>query len=91
VVSDEDQRRWVTIAKNESQHYLRHGYYITRLAPTDELNQNPSWTTTRQREQDFFAQNKVWESPKIRTGTEALTEALSVHLSNMIRARYFQY
>jgi hypothetical protein len=65
---------------------IKHGYYVTRLAKTEEMRQ--SWADIRQTERNFFHRTRIWsESPKIRWGTETLTKALSTLLFEMIKKR----
>jgi hypothetical protein len=81
------QLRWTRIAKNdEPNQFLEHGYFVTRLARTDELRQN--WSENRRREQDFFNGNRTWSSSRIQRGTKSLTERLSEMLYDMIRERF---
>jgi hypothetical protein len=88
MVTDEDEETWTKIARNETRP-LRHGYYITRLAKPEELRENPSWSTIREREREFFANKRIWSaSPKIRCGTGNLTTSLSELLAKMTGDRF---
>jgi hypothetical protein len=88
VVAGEEEDTWLKIAKNEARP-LRHGYYVTRLAPPEELRAGLSWNVLREKEKEFFLSRRRWSGgTKIRCGTERLTEALSELLSRMIAEEY---
>ena len=73
---------WLKIINGKS-HQLNLGYYMSRLPSPKEMTL--SWEAARQKERNFFQSKDPWcHVDKNRKGTEKLTEALSVKLSQMI-------
>ena len=81
-VGDGEYETWLKILNGKS-HQLNLGYYVTRLPSPKEMNQ--TWEQARNRERNFFQSRDPWcHVEKNRKGSEKLTEALSVKLSQMI-------
>ena len=81
-MGDGEYETWLKIL-NGNSHHLNLGYYVTRLPSPKEMAL--SWEQARQKERNFFQSKDPWcHVDKNRKGTEKLTEALSVKLSQMI-------
>lgn len=77
---------WISILENKS-HRLHHGYYVTRLPATKEMDQ--SWKETQSKEKTFFQSNQSWNKvDRKRTGVENLARALSLRLTQMIEETF---
>lgn len=81
-----EHHNWFKILSNQS-HKLQLGYYATRLPSSQEMDQ--TWEQARQAEASFFLSTEPWNSKsnasdRSRLGTNKLTEALSMRLSEMI-------
>jgi hypothetical protein len=74
------------IARNDDPaQYLTHGYFVTRLAKSEQLGHQ--WAELRQVENEFFRDSQDWSDPDIRCGTTRLTKKLSDMLCDAISAR----
>lgn len=66
---------------------LHHGYYVTKQPGANELNKNLTFDKARAFETEYFAK-APWKDldhdVRSRVGTQALTRALSVLLSDLI-------
>lgn len=81
-VGEGEYETWLKILKGKS-HQLNLGYYVTRLPSQKEITW--TWEQAREKERNFFQSAAPWcHVDKNRKGTERLTEALSVKLSQMI-------
>lgn len=88
-VQSGDHEHWLDILRNKA-HRLTHGYYVTRQLSPEQIRQNLLWKESRDAECRFFETQKPWCDEEIdRLGTEKLTQALSMRLSNVIDERYF--
>lgn len=85
-----EQKYWIEVARNlKPGNTFDHGYYVTRLARPDELENNPTWNQIREQERAFFSDLTNWTAPypDIQRGTEALTSKLSELLCKKIKHR----
>jgi hypothetical protein len=80
--------QWIKILNNES-HYLRRGYYVTRLPGPTAKEMAQTWDESREIERRFF-KKQPWSqlSDKTRCGIDKLKEALSSGLAKMIEQTF---
>jgi hypothetical protein len=83
--------QWMKILQNDSkgEHHLLHGYYVTRQLSTEEREKGIiERGEAKEIERNFFLADSVWRGvDQNRLGTWNLANALSGHLTNMIRER----
>ena len=82
-----DEEPWLDILRKKS-HATKHGYYVTRLMETQQLQQKMTWLEGRVQEHKFFEKKAPWRFVnRDRLGVEKLSEALSKQLSLMIEEK----
>ena len=85
VDTKEGFEQWSLIARNkDSDHQLRHGYFITRLPSADE--RSVSWDEARVIEAKYY--DAKWSKvPDVRTGIGQLTPFLTDQLYWMLKMK----
>jgi hypothetical protein len=90
LVPNREHDQWLQILRNNGDHRLTHGYYVTRQLTTEQ--RQAKYTTldeTGESEDKYFENHQVWSrvNSSLR-GTSNLTNALSRHLAIMIQKMY---
>jgi len=90
LVPNGEHDQWLQILRNNGEHRLTHGYYVTRQLTTEQ--RQARFTTldeTGESEDKYFKKHPVWSrvNESLR-GTSNLTNALSHHLAIMIQEMY---
>ncbi len=85
-----EHKDWLRIFRNkDSEHSLRHGYYVTRQPSTEQAAEGMTWKAAREQERTYFAHDVIWRhEADERKGTEKLIPALSSQLTTLIRDRF---
>jgi len=91
LVPNGEYDQWLEILRNNGEHRLTHGYYVTRQLTTEQRKEGfKTLGETGESEDKYFERHPVW--CKVNTSlrnTTNLTKALSRHLAIMIQETYF--